>query len=134
MLKEVNQSKMEIICDECKHEFLLSDVGINQELVEIRGTLVNLVYFACPKCNKIYRISIQDRRYYELVDDLEKMKKRIRKNFDSGDVQKAKRLNKSLQRKQQRLAQYVNLVNQKLNGTFTFVTSENNQKEIKYLP
>lgn len=46
------------MCDECKHEFYLDAVGIHEAIVELSGVLVTLVYFACPKCNKIYRISI----------------------------------------------------------------------------
>lgn len=132
----MNQEKAIIVCDECKHEFFLDAVGIHEAIVELNGVPVTLVYFACPKCNKIYRISIQDRRYYELVEDLEKTKKRIRKNHGSNNQEMAKMLNSMVLRKKQRLKEHVDKVNKMFPGTFTFVASENNHKEqtIKYLP
>ena len=124
-----------VICDECKHEFSMSAVGIHEAIVELNGVPVNLVYFTCPKCNKIYRVSIQDKRYYDLVDDLEKIKKRIRKNHGNSK-ETAALLNSIVLKKKQRLAEHVERINKMFPGTFTFVASENNHKEItiKYLP
>ena len=132
----MSQKKAIIVCDACKHEFILKAVGIHEAIVQLNGVLATLVYFACPKCNKIYRISIQDKRYYELVKDLEKTKKRIRKNHGSNNLEMARMLNSMAFRKKQRLEEYVTKVNKMFPGTFTFVASENNHKEqtIKYLP
>ena len=135
----MSQEKAIIVCDECKHEFYLDAVGIHEAIVELNGVPVTLVYFACPKCNKIYRISIQDGRYYELVEDLEKTKKRIRRNHGSNNQEMARMLNSmvfKVFKKKQRLEEYVDKVNKMFPGTFTFVASENNHKEqtIKYLP
>lgn len=124
-----------IKCDECKHEFFLNAVGINEAIVELNGVPVTLVYFACPKCNKIYRISIQDRRYYEMQEDIEKTKKRIRKYNGRHNMKMSDTLYSMIVKKQERLKAYVELVNKTFSGTFVFVTSENNQeKSIKYLP
>lgn len=132
----MSQEKTIIVCNECKHEFYLDAVGIHEAIVELNGVPVTLVYFACPKCNKIYRISIQDRRYYELVEDLEKTKKRIRRNHGSNNQEMARMLNSMVFKKKQRLEEYVDKVNKMFPGTFTFVAPENNHKEqtIKYLP
>ena len=134
----MSQEKVIIVCDECKHEFYLDAVGIHEAIVELNGVPVTLVYFACPKCNKIYSISIQDRCYYELVEDLEKTKKRIRRNHGSNNNNQkmVRMLNSMVFRKKQRLEEYVDKVNKMFPGTFTFVASENNHKEqtIKYLP
>lgn len=136
-IKKRNQQKSKIVCDECKHEFYLDSVDINEAIVELNDVPVTLVYFACPKCNKIYRISIQDKRYYELVEDLEKTKKRIRRSFGKNNIEKAEMLNSMIFKKKERLANYVQAVNQMFPGTFIFAASENNNKEnrkIKYLP
>lgn len=136
-IKKQNQQKSKIVCDECKYEFYLDSVGINEAIIELNGVPVTLVYFACPKCDKIYRISIQDKRYYELVEDLEKTKKRIRRSFGKNNIEKVETLNSMVFKKKERLANYVQAVNQMFPGTFTFVASENNNKEnrkIKYLP
>lgn len=123
-----------IVCDECNEEFPLKAVKINEAIVWLDGVPAILVYFTCPKCNKIYRVSIQDKRYYELVQDLERAKERIRKNYGSNNEIEAKRLNDLVFKKKQRIANYMKKVNEKFNGTFTFKASENNQKEIIYLP
>lgn len=132
----MSQKKAIIVCDECKHEFYLDAVGIHEAIVELNGVPVTLVYFVCPKCNKIYRISIQDRRYYELVEDIEKTKKRIQRNNGSNNQEMARMLNSMVFKKKKRLEEYVDKVNKMFTGTFTFVASENNHKEqtIKYLP
>lgn len=132
----MSQEKAIIVCDECKYEFYLDAVGIREDIVELNGVPVTLVYFVCPKCNKIYRISIRDRRYYELVEDLEKIKKRIRRNHGSNNQEMARMLNSMVFKKKQRLEEYIDKVNKMFPGTFTFVASENNHKEqtIKYLP
>lgn len=123
-------------CDECEHEFFLKAVGIKETIIDLFGVPVTLVYFACPKCNKIYRISIQDKRYYELKKDLEKAKKRIRKNNGSGNSEMARVLHSAVVKKHERLKAYVDKVNAAFPGTFVFVASENNHEEkiIKYLP
>ena len=132
----MSQKMTRVKCDECEHEFILEAVGIHEAIVQLNGVPVTLVYFACPKCNKIYRISIQDRRYYELKEDLEKTKKRIRRNHGSNNVEMARMLNSMVVKKHERLVAYVKKVNETFNGTFTFVASENNQEEksIIYLP
>lgn len=132
----MSQKMTRVKCDECEYEFILEAVGIHEAIVELNGVPVTLVYFVCPKCNKIYRISIQDRRYYELVEDLEKTKKRIRRNHGSNNQEMARMLNSMVFKKKQRLEEYVDKVNKMFPGTFTFVASENNHKEqtIKYLP
>ena len=130
------EAKWKVKCDECEHEYLLSAVDIHEAKVELNNTPVILVYFACPKCNKIYRISIQDARYYDLKEDLEKAEKRMRRNHGNRNIAMAEMLHNMVVKKHERLKAHVDKVNKMFPGTFTFVTSENNSKEkiIKYLP
>lgn len=130
----MSQEKAIIVCDKCKHEFYLDAVGIHEAIVELNGVPVTLVYFACPKCNKIYRVLLKDARYEELKVDLEKTKKRIRRNQGSNNVEFARMLNNMVLKKAKRLENHCKKLLAKYNGTFTFVASENNSKEIKYLP
>jgi hypothetical protein len=131
----MNKEKL-VKCDECEHEFLLNAVGINEAIVELNGVPVTLVYFACPKCNMIYRISIQDKRYYEMQEDIEKTKNRIRKYNGSNNDGMSEVLYSMVTRKHERLKRYVEKVNEAFPGTFVFVASANNHEEkiIKYLP
>jgi len=136
-IKQSKEIKNNIVfCDDCKHEFSMKSVNIQEAIAELNNVPVNLVYFTCPKCNRVYRISIQDKRYYELKEDLEKTIKRIRRNRGSNNDEMARTLNSMVVKKHERLKAYVDKVNKKFSGTFTFVASENNHEEkiIKYLP
>lgn len=123
-------------CDKCNYEFYLKAVNIHKEKITLNNTIVDLVYFACPNCSKIYRVSIQDARYYDLAEDLEKARRRLRKSHGSNDEEKVRVLQTMVERKHKRLATYVEKVNKMFLGTFVFETSKNNPeiKTIKYLP
>lgn len=133
----VNESGLLIKCDECEHEFFLNSVGIKNAIVDLNGTPVILVYFACPKCDKIYRVSIQDKRYYELKKDLDKAISRMQKYGNMVKPVTFEILQSMVVKKHERLKAYVEKVNKAFPGTFVFVTSENNREEklfVKYLP
>ena len=125
-------------CDECDYEFLLNAVNINIKETEvvINDESFTLVYYTCPKCNKIYRIILKDKRYEELAEDLIKTKNRIRNNHGSNNDELARVLDTMVRKKHERLKNHLRRLNDRFAGTFTFAVSENNQKDkfIKYLP
>lgn len=125
-----------IKCDNCEIEFSLNAVKINKTKIVLNNTPVHLVYFVCPKCNKIYRISIQDAKYYDLKKDLEKIKKKIQKNQGSNNLELARQLNDMANKKHKRLSDHVEVVNRMFPGEFIFEVSKGklNKKVIKYLP
>lgn len=131
---EVNDAMIK--CDNCKEEFSLGSVKIDEATVEIKRQKIKLIYFTCPKCNKIYRIMLKDKQYDILKADLEKAKMRIRKNNGSGNEESARLLNSMVIKKHNRLRNHVDNLQKKFSGTFTFVASENNHEDkiIKYLP
>lgn len=128
--------KYSLKCDECEHEFLLNTANINEAEVDVNDRRLTLVYFTCPKCNKIYRILLKDERYKELAEDIERTKSRIRKNHGSNSNEWARSLDGMVRRKMERLRNHSDRLNKQFPGTFTFVVSENNHKDkiIKYLP
>ena len=134
--KEAEAKKTRIICDECKHEFFLETVNIENAEVKINDQQLTLIYFTCPKCNKFYRVSLADARYFELREDLEKTKKRIRRNHGSNNEEMASVLNQMVYKKLERLRIHTDKLNKKFQGTFILEVSENNheEKSIKYLP
>lgn len=129
----MNQKDMKVKCDECNNEFNLKAMEIHESLVQLKGAFVNLVYFACPKCGKVYRISIQDRRYYDLKKDLEKAEERVRRGRCKVNAELMRMLISMVAQKEDRLKEHVDKVNKAFPGTFVFV-SEGDQKTIKYLP
>lgn len=130
----MSQEKAIIVCDECGYEFPLESVNIQEQFVKCENEWLSLIFFMCPKCNKIYHVLLKDARYEELKVDLEKTKKRIRRNQGSNNVEFARMLNNMVLKKAKRLENHCKKLLAKYNGTFTFVASENNSKEIKYLP
>jgi len=124
-----------IVCDECSAEFLVKSVKIEECSVEIGGERLLLDYFTCPKCNQIYKVLlVEEQKYRELVDDLLSTEKRIRRLKGKGNKQMLARLQNMALTKKKRIQSYVGVMNEKYSRTFTFMASENNQKEITYLP
>lgn len=129
-------AKYVLRCDDCDFTFLLNAAYINEAAITIDDQPFTLVYYTCPKCNKIYRITLKDKRYEELAEDLERTKNRIRKNHGSNNDELARVLDTMVRKKHERLRNHVDRLNKQFPGTFTFVVSENNQEDkiIKYLP
>lgn len=125
-----------VYCDNCQHEFSMNSVNIQIATVSIKGKSFNLSFFACPKCRRIYRIALMDKRYDELKEDLKEIRNRIRKYHGSNNFEMASQLTTMAMRKQERLRNHVLALNRKYPGTFVFAVSENSEENqtIKYLP
>lgn len=127
--------KKVIVCDKCSAEFLMKSVQIQECSVEIGGEKLLLDYFTCPECNQIYKVLlVEEQKYRELVDNVLSIEKRIRKWKSKGNVQMLEQLQNMALTKKKRIRSYVEAMNTKYGGTFTFKASENNRKEIVYLP
>ena len=127
---------MDIVCDSCSHTFASTQVKVQEGQVKLDGICFKLIYFVCPKCNKIYKVSLIDKRYEELLKDLEKVKRRIRRNRGVDNVELQTKLSTMATKKYDRLKQYVDKLNSKYTGTFTFASVNNDKDENKivYLP
>lgn len=128
----MNEEKI-IVCDECNNEFFLRSMEIKESAIEIGGQELLLVYFKCPQCGKLYRVTLKDDECYALAEDLESTKKRIRRAKRRGNLYLQNQLVPMAYRKQERLQNYVARLNAKYSGTFTEVP-ENGATTIKYLP
>ena len=120
-----NKFIMLVRCDECQSEFELYKNDVKKDIINLDGVNVHLVYFMCPKCKRIYRVSIQDKNYYKFAKDLEKAKKKLRNYKGNDSVVINKLCAKSLEKKKI-LEKYVDLVNETYDGTFEVVASKNN--------
>lgn len=123
-------SKRKVKCDECKKEFLLKAVDIQEIAGKIKGNKLTLMFFSCPKCNKIYKICIKDEQYNVLVEDLKRAKERFRKSKGVGSIELLSELESMIQIKSKRLKNYTDKLNSKYPGTFTFASK--NKKGIIY--
>lgn len=125
MNKEKNKFIMLVRCDECQSEFELYKNDVKKDIVNLDGVNVHLVYFMCPKCKRIYRVSIQDKNYYKFAKDLEKTKKKLR-NYKGNDSIVINKLCAKALEKKKILEKYVDLVNETYDETFEAVASKNN--------
>lgn len=124
-----------VYCNECKHEFAISAVGIQVSPVIIGGRALELVYFVCPKCNKVYRITLRDERCNELQADIESTIRRMRKSHGGKNIKLASSLDDMVQRKRLRLREYMERLNGKYTGTFILAVPEDGEgTTINYLP
>lgn len=120
-----NKFIMLVRCDECQSEFELYKNDVKKDIVNLDGVNVHMVYFMCPKCKRIYRVSIQDKNYYKFAKDLEKAKKKLR-NYKGNDSTVINKLCAKVLEKKKILEKYVDLVNETYDGTFEVVASKNN--------
>lgn len=128
----MNEEKI-IVCNECNSEFFLRSIKIKESAIEISGQQFSLVYFKCPQCGKLYRVTLKDDKCNALVEDLENAKKQIRRAKGKGNLYLQNRLVSMVYRKRERLQNHVAKLNAKYSGTFTEV-SESGATIIKYLP
>ena len=130
-MKEIMDAS--VTCDKCNYEFVLKEESIMKEKMEVKGLKFDLIYFYCPSCKKIYRASIQDRKYYLLVEELDKVRKQVRDNFGTFDTTKANKLNKKLKKKSNALKNYVLEMNDKFSGEFAFFVDNRGNRTIEYI-
>lgn len=107
-------------CDKCSYEFPIESVKIQESLVDLNNIKVVLVYFMCPSCKEVYKVSIQDKRYYDLKEDFDKAEKRYRKNLNKRNREQVRILYNAMMKKKERLLNYVDAVNNAFNGKFVF--------------
>ena len=124
--------KLKVKCDKCGHEFFLDAVGINDTKVTIDEQEYELQCFACPKCDKVYRILLKDPKYYKLVKELESAKERIIYNRGKVGQRMQEMLNEVAMKKQQRLKAYSIKLNQKFTGVFEFTIPKSGEQHIIY--
>ena len=130
-MKEIMDAS--VTCDKCNHEFVIKEESIMKEKMEVKGLKFDLIYFYCPSCKKIYRASIQERKYYLLVEELDKARKQVRDNFGTLDTTKANKLNKKLKKKSNALKNHVLEMNDKFSGEFAFFVDNKGNRTIEYI-
>lgn len=130
-MKEIMDAS--VTCDKCDHEFVIKEESIMKEKMEVKGLKFDLIYFYCPSCKKIYRAYIQDRKYYLLVEELDKARKQVRDNFGTLDTTKANKLNKKLKKKSNALKNHVLEMNDKFSGEFAFFVDNKGNRTIEYI-
>lgn len=130
----MNEVKINCDCDECGVQFQLDSVSIKTTSMNLNEGKCDVVYFVCPSCKKVYLVSVNDSKYYDLKNDLEKQVMRLRKIRGSKNRELAKAIANMIEKKKDRLSHHVNKLKQKYKGRFTFVETDDTTEELKLLP
>ncbi len=86
--KVKNQTKI-ISCDECGKSWVFQETSTQKDRITIKGVHLQVTYFTCPHCNKLYVICIDDNETLQLRQKLLLETKRITKDRNLGkDVSK----------------------------------------------
>ena len=124
-----------VMCDECKYELDMAAVKIEETEILLNGEKMTLSYFVCPNCRKIYKVCLSDKKYKNLVEDLEATKKRVVRSSGNGNIAFAKTLSKMVLKKVQRIKAHLSNLNGKYPGTFVFNNPDDKEDDsINYLP
>lgn len=119
------------VCDACGHEFFLKAVQIKERVLQIEDKLVKVQYFVCKKCGRVYPIALKDARYFELLEDFLKQKRRYEKLYGkNGDEQVLRGMYSSVLAKQERLKRHEEQLRRSCSGVFTL----NEKGKLIYLP
>ena len=78
--------KVEVICEECKSEFLFDTVEIKQkEKVKIGNDTFAIIYYKCPECGAIQLVGMLNYRAKRIRDSYFAAYNSVRKMEVSGD-------------------------------------------------
>lgn len=61
----IKEEEKFISCDECKHTWNMKDIKIEQTGVDTNEGIIQLTYFTCTECGKLYITSIEDDQIIE---------------------------------------------------------------------
>ena len=132
MAKEPKKTIM--VCNACGKESKLRKINLQEAEIYIGQERYWITYFECPHCHKIYRVSLEDEECKAIKKEIEQVKEKIRKSFGTKELEYVSLLYKLLNLKTVQLRERIEFLFKKYPKTFTYKASENNQKEITYLP
>lgn len=105
-----------IVCDDCKGEFFVKAVKIERQHIVVRKRDLWLDYFVCPHCGKLYKVCLMDKRFFKMVDDLQKTRRQAQRH--RGNANRCAPLIGMAQAKQQKVHNHVECLEKQYPGTF----------------
>lgn len=101
----------ECICNACGMEFTIEKLDVTEDT--LKGNLVEVVSFTCPKCDEMYVISVRDQESAKLRDELQRAREAYRKSYDSNDESKVRRARNEVSYKKKALMNYMSSLKKK---------------------
>lgn len=92
------------VCDKCNEHFELTDLKHSKLIVKHK--MLDVTYFICPSCNKLYVVAITDFKWQMLSGELQAVTKRVSKAIKKHDVVLLRKLYGIQAVKKDKLASY----------------------------
>lgn len=127
------KKNIKIVCDKCKHGFSLNAVNIKESPIDIGDDKLILMYFECPKCKKIYRVTLKDEKSEELLQILKKTEQKLKERKGCASIELVRKLEGMVNVRKEQYEYYINMLNNHYSGCFKYEKSKG-KKRIVYLP
>lgn len=114
---EINTNPLNTVeCDECGKQWIMKATEIQTQPIEVHGEKLEVTYFLCPHCGKLYLVRIDNSETRRLQAQIELEQKRVAKDKQNGK-NPSKRIKKVIRLSDQHKAVCESL-RHKYNGTF----------------
>lgn len=114
------KKNIKIVCDKCKHGFSLNTVKIKESPIDIGDDKLILMYFECPKCKKIYRITLKDEKSEELLQILKKTEQKLKEIKGCASAELVRKLEGMVDVRKEQYEYYINMLNNHYSGCFKY--------------
>lgn len=108
---------IDVVCDGCGSHFKLT--GLRQSKLVAGRKQINVTYFVCPSCSKLYVVSVTDFKWQMLSGELQAVAKRVRKAIKKHDETLLRKLYGIQAVKKDKLASYESSLLQMYRGRLT---------------
>ena len=108
-----------IVCDNCDSKFIIIKSSLKEAKVELDEGLCDIAYFSCPRCKKVNIISVKDKKWYELKQDLDKQKQVEMQVARNGNSKLLQRLSKLVHVRASKLRSHTESLKAKYDGSLT---------------
>lgn len=105
------------VCDACGCHFKLTSLG--QSRLVTSHKQIDVTYFVCPSCGKLYVVSVADFKWYMLSGELQAVTKRVKRAIEKQDETLLRKLYGIQAVKRDRLASHESLLLKMYRGRFT---------------
>lgn len=108
---------IDVVCDKCGGNFKLTD--LKQSKLIVSWKQIDVTYFVCPSCGKLYVVSVTDFKWQMLSGELQAVTKRVRKAIKKHDETLLRKLYGIQAVKKDKLASYESSLLQMYRGRLT---------------
>jgi ssDNA-binding Zn-finger/Zn-ribbon topoisomerase 1 len=106
-----------VVCDDCQGEFILTQESIKTDSLEAKGEIIQITYFTCPHCNKLYKIKIDSIKTLQALKVYEMQMNLVTTKLQKGKVVTEANMNR-LEKAKKNLAKEYGKLDELFSGSF----------------